>query len=256
MTATITGVRVASLSVPRHFALMGELDATGSVELDFVVWSIRTDDGVCLVDTGLPSGPDLTHLDDMNSGGDERWRFRDVRSVRDALDELGVTPDEVDAVLLTQLVTYCSGGLEEALFPRARIVLARAGLEEYLAGGVGHPPTSLYVTPGGWRAIGEAAAQGRLDVVDRRQLVLPGVEFVVTGGHHPASASVRVSSGEGTGIALLETAFLQDNIETSRPIGIAESAADARRAVLEAQSEGFEVVAMHDPRHRERFAPR
>lgn len=256
MTATITGVRVASLSVPRHFALMGELDGAGSVELDFVVWSIRTDDGVCLVDTGLPRGEDFAHLDDMNSGGEDRWRFRDVRSVGEALDDLGVAPAEVDAVLLTQLVTYCSGGLEEGLFPHARIVLARAGLEEYLAGGVGHPPTSLYVTPGGWRAIGEAAAQGRLDVVDRRHRVVPGVEFVVTGGHHPASASVRVSTDDGRGIALMETAFLQENVETSRPIGIAESAADARRAVVEARSEGFEIVAMHDPRHRERFAPR
>jgi ABC-type Fe3+-citrate transport system substrate-binding protein len=70
--------------------------------------------------------------------------------------------------------------------------------------------------------------------------------FEATGGHHPGSGGVLVQTDAGR-VGILETAFLQRNIEEALPVGIAEDAAQARRVIRHYREEADQVLASHDP---------
>lgn len=250
----ITAVPVGVLPIPGWEAFFGRNDQEFH-DLWFYVWHLT--DGVrhVLVDTGLPPGAaDRDRLDEGCAGVDERCRFRERESLAEVLRLLDLRPDQIDAVVLTQLVTYHTGGLLPEQLPRAKVYLSRAGLVEMLTTAPDHPPVDLYFTGESWSFVRDLAAAGRLYAVDGPVEVVPGISMVATGGHHPGSAAVIVKSSEGI-VALLETAFFQENVETGLPIGIAEDVATCRRVIAEFSRMADQVVALHDPANRFTYAP-
>ena len=95
-------------------------------------------------------------------------------------------------------------------------------------------------------ALRQFAIEGRLHCADEPTVIVPGMEFETTVGHHPGSAGLRIRTSEGvTGV--LETAFLDRNVAESRPIGIAEDAALCRRVIQRYRRDCDQVIALHDP---------
>jgi uncharacterized protein YfeS len=82
--------------------------------------------------------------------------------------------------------------------------------------------------------------------------VLPDLFFETTGGHHPGSAAVTVKTSEGT-VAILETAFVKDNIDNEVPIGVAEDTAVCRRVIKRFKQQCDLVLAAHDNTILDRF---
>ncbi len=131
------------------------------------------------------------------------------------------------------------------MLPRAQFYLSRAGVREFLQGPPGHPPADQYFTRRGWSALRELAVDARLDCVDGPVEIVPGVVFETTGGHHPGSAALKITTGEGT-TGLLETAFVQENLDRCHPIGICEDAATCRAVIRRYLHECDEVIPIHD----------
>ncbi|MEH1013193.1 hypothetical protein V6U90_08775 [Micromonospora sp. CPCC 206060] len=249
---TLTAVPVARLPIPGWEAFFGENDTTFH-DLYFYVWLVSDGEHTGLIDLGLPlDADDRAALDRACQGVDPRSRFHDVRLLPQVLDDLGVRGEDIDFVLLTQTITYHTGGLVPALLPRATVYASHAGIREMLCSPPGHPPTEFYFTAASWAALRDLAVAGRLVVTDGPVTVAPGLVFETTGGHHPGSAGVRVRAGHGV-VGLLETAFFARNVAEELPIGIAEDAATCRRVIKEYRRICDEVVALHDPGNGDRF---
>jgi glyoxylase-like metal-dependent hydrolase (beta-lactamase superfamily II) len=252
--ASLSCVQVATLPVPGWEAFFGVNDCNLH-DLAFYVWLVSDGRHNGIIDLGLPpSSDDRDELDVGCQRVDERSRFRDVKSLAEALAELHIQGTDIDYVMITQTITYHTGGLGPELLPRAHVYLAREGLVEMLTDPPGHPPPALYFTEPSWCFLRTLAAEGRLHAVNEPVEVAPGVVFEPTGGHHPGSAGVRLSTTEGT-IGLLETAFLQRNVNEVLPIGIAEDVSLCRRVIRRFRGTCDEVLALHDPGHASRFAP-
>lgn len=253
-TFSIEAIPVATLPIPGWEAFFGMND-NNWYDLTFYVWLLYDGRYRGLVDLGPPDdAADFDALRSACQSVDARSTLRRECSLTDALERFGVVPADIDFVLLTQSITYHSGGLAREWLPNAEVFLAADGLREMLIQPPGHPPVDAYFTPSSWVFLRELAVQGRLHLVRQATEVVPGVQFEPTGGHHPGSAGVRIATHFGT-VGLLETAFFQRNIDEVLPIGIAENAAQARAIIKRYRTECEDVVAIHDPGNTIRFKP-
>ncbi|MBN9153521.1 MAG: hypothetical protein J0J05_06015 [Microbacterium sp.] len=243
---TIRALRAAVLPTPGWALEFGANDATLH-DLHFYVWLVTDGETVGLIDTGLPlDRADADALGATNAAFGDPVGFRDVRTLPEILADAGVRPEDVSFVAITQTVTYHTGGLDAELLPNAIFYLARAGVWELLADPPGHPAPEFYFTRSSWASLRDLAVGGRLRLVADCAQIVPGVRFVVTGGHHPGSAAVVVDTATGV-VGILETAFVKRNLESGTPIGIAEDMAAARRAMSSMRDRCDTVVAIHDP---------
>jgi glyoxylase-like metal-dependent hydrolase (beta-lactamase superfamily II) len=110
MNWEVFALRFASQARTENTTLFGCRDLTDRPQqLDFYVWLLRSGEQAIVVDTGFKGLGDLSRA------------RQGVRSVSDALEQLGVTPDAVKDVILTHLHYDHTGNLD--LFPNARFHL-------------------------------------------------------------------------------------------------------------------------------------
>lgn len=251
-TYRVEAISVGTLPIPGWEAFFGVNDPQ-FYNLGFFVWHVTDGSRHALIDTGLPtSRNDLAALSKACQAVDPRSRFSDVIGIDDALKRFGLQPEDVDAVLLTQTLTYHSGGLLQSVLPNAAVYLAVAGLLEFLTDAPGHPAADLYFTEQSWSFLRKLAIEGRLHPVEGSVEIWDGLWFEATGGHHPGSAAVKLRTPAGM-LGILESAFLERNITEIRPIGIAEDTATARRVMKEYLAACDSVVAIHEPTNAQRF---
>lgn len=144
-----------------------------------------------------------TMLIDAGIGDKETARFADIygldraKHLDHALEEAGVSPDQIDIVLATHLhfdhaggfTTRDAAGKVRPRFPRARYVVRRGEWEDAT-----HPHErnrASYLGPN-FLPLAEA---GVLSMVDEDQTIMPGVRVQRTPGHTPHHQSVWIESG-------------------------------------------------------------
>lgn len=239
------------LPTPRWATTFGAND-TSLQDLSFYVWVVNNGSSLGLVDLGLPlDAEDAEALSATNRAFDADG-FRSVRLLPELLATAGIDPADVEFVALTQTATYHTGGLDADLLPNARVFAAWAGVSELLLGPPGHPPAEFYFTDRSWRSLRQLAVEGRLHLVDAATEIVPGVVFEPTGGHHPGSAAVRIATELGT-VGLVETSFLQRDLDDGVPIGVAEDVATTRSVIHRFRASCTHAVAIHDPANATRF---
>lgn len=170
---------------------------------------VRTPDANILVEAGV--GPKLSEKER------DIYGYERDPGLPDALSAVGLTPQDIDLVVLSHLhfdhvgALVCPGrdGELTPLFPRARHVVQRRELEAWR-----HPdPRSKpsYKVEN----LQLLEEQGRLLVVDGEQQVAPGVTVRVTGGHTAGHQAIYVQDEEQTvvftGDFLFMPAFLKIN---------------------------------------------
>lgn len=153
---------------------------------------IRTGGRTILVDAGI--GPDR-----RDPTFAERLGIEPGPGVRGGLEALGVSPAEVDTVILTHLHFDHGGGLVDAAgelcFPNAQVVVQS---DEWTDA---HDDCPL--CRGSYVATDYAAleAAGKLEVIEGDAEIAPGVSVLVTGGHTRAHQIVKVQSQGQTAVA-------------------------------------------------------
>jgi len=231
---------------PRKALVHGESD--GTQPLSWLVFVIRGHDRVILVDTGFDD-PDLAR----------RKGVGDFRTAPEALAELDVAPEQVGDVVLTHLHWDHAGNLSpwaQATFwlqaDELEWAEGRVSVEQPRRGG-------LYLED--IRAVSGLVGAGRVQLVDGRAEVAPGIVLHRGGAHTTAIQWVEVRTGRTPGTIVLasDNAYLYENLEEHVPIGASRDAranlAELDR-MLELASRTDLVVPGHDPqileRHRRR----
>lgn len=240
---TIKPVAIATLPVPGWECVFGRNDCEMR-DLVFWVWILKNGEQTGLIDTGCPTGVDLQALNEANAKLDTRSVFTVHRTLEEVFTAENIT--SVDFVLISQLITYCTGGLNARNFPNTKVWCAWDGMKEFLTQTPGHPPRQFYLTAESWSYFRELLVTGRLFFAQEQTQITDGITFEPTGGHHPGSAGVRVQTAQGV-VGILETAFVQENISLEIPIGIAENAAKCRSTIRTYKNECDLVLAGHEP---------
>jgi hypothetical protein len=214
-------------------------------DICFINAILRGGGKTILLNTGLPK--DFSEIDDF-------WRKWDPRAtatvkegefIVDRLKVLGVTPEQIDLVLLTPLTTYTTGNLP--LFVNAKYAISRTGWVDFQTPDpFSHQlPRQIvmprqvhdYVTTAGWT---------RLCLLGDDEEVIDGIRARWMGTHHRSSMAYVINTSRGR-VALTDCVFKYPNLEEGRPLGIQESMAECLRAYDWLRKEADVVIPLYDP---------
>lgn len=221
-----------------HFCTHGGVTG-GRIAYRLTTYVVRAAGRVVVVDTGL--GPTLSPLD--------RWGYEGTFGLLPrALDEMGLAPADVDAVVLTHLHpdhigwNLTADEPRQPMFANAQYLVSRPEWDFW-------GPTSSKLVA---RHVRPLEATGQLCIVDDGHEAAPGVSLLVTPGHTPGHACVLVmDGGEGTlitGDAAHHPTELEDTTIFAAADQDQQRAADSRQAIAtRAAAEGLLVLGGHFP---------
>ncbi len=173
--------------------------------------------------------------------------------VEAGLAALGLTPEDVDAVVLTHLHFDHAGGLvrreggQDALrFPRARVLVQQDELTD--------AAEDCPLCRASYRAddLALPRSQGRLEALRGDAEPFAGVHLEVTGGHTRAHQRVRIATGDETvvfwGDLIPTAAHLRPQYVMALDLYPRDCWAAKERLLPQAVEEGWIHVFYHDPR--------
>jgi len=220
--------------------------------LTFQVVLIRGGDVVALVNTGPAS--DLT---EMNEGWQSFLGPRAVMQraegefVLDQLARVGVTPGDVTHVLLTPLQLYTVSNV--LAFPNAQVCISDRGWRHFHSTHA-HPHDDRATSiPDDILTALVTSAWPRVRLLADEDEIVPGLRTWWSGGHHRASMVVEVDTSAGV-VAISDTFFHLDNVQSDHPIGISENIYEAMTCHARVRSTADVVVPLYDPGNFDRFA--
>src|SRR5688572_15492162 len=158
---TVDAVRYGTLPAFRVRALVAGADSSRRMDIALMVWLLRGNDRVVLVDAGF-------HRDKFL----RQWKPTDFVRPSDAVLATGVSPGDVTDIVLSHIHWDHMDGLD--LFPRARVWVQRAEYEYY----VGERGEVLHtgIDPDDAAMLAALRAAGRVMLVDGdASEILPGI---------------------------------------------------------------------------------
>jgi glyoxylase-like metal-dependent hydrolase (beta-lactamase superfamily II) len=216
-------------------------------EMNAIIYLIRGGGHNILVNTGPPQ--DLTVINKAWLGF---FGYPEAQIVRtddqlpqNILRSQGLTPGDIDTVLVTPLQAYATANIH--LFTNATIGISRRGwIEDFQAPYYHlHVPRHLripvevnnYLQNEGWEKV-------RL-LADEEE-VLPGLRVFWAGVHHRSSMAVAVDTGKGT-VILTDCFFKYGNVEAGRYLGVMESMMEADSTWARIRKEADIFASIYDP---------
>ena len=210
------------------------------------VWLAQGGGKTIMVNTGLPQDEDdLAILNTACQACHPKNVFEagHIWPVRDVLADANVKPEEVDAVLITAMASYATGGIE--LFPDAEVYMSRTGWIDFLA--PVRPPlchrevvftdaTMAYLYTRAW---------DRIHLVGDEEDILPGVKMFWVGAHHRGSMAVSIQTAKGK-VVISDSIFRYENFDPGTPIGAIESLTEFQDALERIRAEADIVIPAHD----------
>jgi len=176
------------------------LESCETIDLTITTHVLHSPDGVVLVDTGNGNDKERPTL---------RAHHRFATDYLDRLAAVGVTPEDVDIVVLTHLhPDHCGGstrlvdGRWVPTFPRARHLVARAEYawlealhDQRPTGGVPADLASTFAD-----SVLPVVEAGLLDLVDLPRTILDGIALHQAAGHTAGHLVVEVTGGGRTAL--------------------------------------------------------
>jgi glyoxylase-like metal-dependent hydrolase (beta-lactamase superfamily II) len=187
----------------------------------------------------------------------ERMGRRCLCRPADALARLGIDPAAVEKLVISHIHYDHVGNLD--LFPNAQMPVARAELEFWTVDPVAQRPQfAIHADPDAIDALRRADADQRLELIEDRAEVAPGITAVRVGGHAPGQLVFEVAGEHGPIVLASDAIHFDDELERQQPFGIFTDLADMYRgyaALRRYAAAGAAVVPGHDPSVMKRFAP-
>lgn len=252
MEYTVRALKMGQSDVPGPEVYW--MEAWGRWEtLYFMVFLVQGGGRNVLVNTGVPQ--DLSELNTrwLQAFGDERAQIarREEERPQNALAKLGLTPDDIDHVIVTPLQSYATANVR--MFRNAQVCISRRGwIEDFQAPRHHmHVPRHLrvprevndYLQNEGWE---------KLRLLEDEDEVLPGITTFWAGVHHRSSLAICVSTARGT-VIITDSFFKYPNVEQGKYLGVQESLLEANDTWARLRREGDILVPIYDPEVFERF---
>lgn len=220
--------------------------------LYFYMVVIRGDGHNIIINTGPPE--DLTDLNEQwSSYAGSRCRFIREENERPsaALASLGITPEQVDHVLITPLQSYATGNIP--LFRNAKVCLSRRGwIEDFHAPRFPvHSPRRTRI-PDDVLSYLDIEAPQRIRLLEAEAEILPGLTCFWTGVHHRSSMAFSIETTKGR-VVVTDAAFHYGNLERPHPLGILESMEECNIAYARIARESEITIPLYDPEALQRF---
>jgi glyoxylase-like metal-dependent hydrolase (beta-lactamase superfamily II) len=187
----------------------------------------------------------------------ERLGRRCLCPPAEALARLGIDPAAVEVLVISHIHWDHVGNLQ--LFPNARMPVARAELEFWTSDPVAQRPQfAAHADPDAIEYLRRAAASDRVELLEDRAEVAPGITAIRVGGHAAGQLIFEVAGEHGPIVLASDAIHYDYELERERPFGIFVDLADMYRGyatLREYASTGAVVVPGHDPAVMGRFAP-
>lgn len=205
-----------------------------------------------IINTGPPR--DLAPMNKVWSEAiDSRSQFvrRPEEQPEEALARYGLSPGDIDYVLITPLQAYATGNIQ--IFRNATVCLSRRGwIEDFHAPKYPmHIPRKLRIPDDTLQYL-ELEAPERLRLLNDEEEVLPGLRAFWTGVHHRSSMAYVIETERGKVIAS-DCFFKYPNIEKMIPLGIMESLDECMGAYARIKQEADILLPLYDPAVADNF---
>jgi len=217
-------------------------DADNRISVGLRPLLIRQENGFLLVNTGLPEADAGVPFDPPG-----------LEPIRQALAEVGVSPEEVTAVALTHLhpdhvggnLVMDQGRLQPA-FPRARYLVQRA---EAAAASFPNERTRADYDPAQLEALRQA---GVLEIVSGRQRLSKTVQLLPAPGHTPGQQCVHIADRGESALYTTDLAIVPVQAERLAWISALDThprqSLESKRDLLgRAVEEGTLLLFEHEP---------
>ncbi|MFC2058504.1 N-acyl homoserine lactonase family protein [Chloroflexota bacterium] len=204
-----------------------------------VCWYVRADDVNLLVDTAIP----VEVLEKRSPSPPQR-----IASFKEALQRVGITPEEVDLVIQTHLHSDHCGNTKAC--KNAKVVIQ----EDELAFALDpHPLFRSYYAPEFFQDVNFVQVRGDEEI-------LPGIRVIHVPGHSPGCQAVSIETTEGNAIisgfcAIKDMFYPPESISSVLPVIPPQIHLDSRQAyesVLKVKGLADIVIPQHEIEFAER----
>lgn len=224
---------------------------TEFLELYYFVVALRSARRTVIINTGMPD--DFSAFESfVKEWHPECKLFRaPEETTPEILSRAGIDPDDVETVILTPLTIYTTGNV--ALFGNARFAISRVGWIDFWAPEPHAPRLPKYIAaPRESRRYFADEAFDRVQLLDKEDVICPGITCFYTGGHHLSSMAVAVNTARGK-VIFGDCFFTYDNLEKNIPIGWAENLREINVAYDRVRRSADIAVPLYDPQVFQRF---
>ncbi len=221
------------------------MDISGDWEPFMFSFSLLRGGGkIILINSGLEDDP--TDLNNFFGAWHKNVVIKNPVKTLNALDNFGIKPEEVDAIIITPITAYTVGALHH--FPKADYYFGRKGWVDFWAGEQDQPRNvpGVFMPPNVRKHLA-LNLENRVKLLeDEHGEVFSGVRAWFAGGHHRSSMAYLVDTEKGV-VGLTDCVFKYPNIEKNIPLGIAENIQENLATYRRLKEEADIIIPPHDP---------
>ncbi len=214
------------------------------LKIPFYFWVVQGGGRTVLIDTGVST--EQAKIENENTearfGKECAWVVPPDKDPVKQLADIGIAPDDVDAIIFTHLHGDHSANLPA--FPKSKLVMARRAWEAITS--PAHPDLikpgfyPAYVMEELHRELGK-----RFRLVEDGEDVFPGIRCHRVGGHSPDLTVVTAETSEGEVVFASDAAVFYDSLELGWPTS-SFNMADSLYALDFIKGRGGIVLPGHD----------
>lgn len=225
-------------------------DPHGAITVAYYFWVIRTGTRTIVVDTGF------------DSKVAERRGRTVLISVPDALDALGIDPDDAVDLVLTHGHYDHIGNV--SWFRNARVHMSQSEYAFWSLPADTSPEHQELVEASELASLDRLRDDGQLILMDRELDLADGVRVLFGPGHTPGELMVRATTSDGVVLLTSDAVHFEEELEHSRPFRVMDDLAATHRTYsyirhLVASGDVDHVLTGHDNavslRHRALVGP-
>jgi glyoxylase-like metal-dependent hydrolase (beta-lactamase superfamily II) len=179
-----------------------------TIERNYYLWAIKGNDGVTVVDAG-------TSLSEQS-----KRKLKGYVNPVEALARIGVNGSNVKRVIITHIHFDHVGGMEmfPQAFPQAKFYVQKKEFDFWIKSPLVKKMPFVGITDTlANKIVADMEGTDRLQLICGDQIILPGIELLLTPGHTLGLQSVAVNTAKGKAIVASDCAHIARSFKEDNP---------------------------------------